>query len=147
VGVFLISLLASATIIVPIPALAVVFALGGILDPFLVGIAVGLAEPLGELTGYMAGRGGRATISNRYRGLYNRIEGWMRKRGSLFLFCFSAFPNPIFDVGGFAAGASRFPVWKFLLALWAGKTIKGMEVAFLGAWGVSFILRWFGIPS
>ena len=138
---FVISLLASATVIVPVPGLAVVFALGGILEyPWLVGIMLGLAEPIGELTGYMAGRGGRSVIKNANNRFYERIEGWMRRRGALFLIIFSAFPNPVFDAAGVAAGATRYPIWKYLLALWVGKTIKGMEVAYLGYLGLSIIL-------
>ena len=48
-GVFLISVLASATIVLPAPSLAVVFALGSSLNPVLVGLAAGLGEALGEL--------------------------------------------------------------------------------------------------
>ena len=145
-GAFLISLLASATIIVPIPGLAVVFALGGVMYyPWLVGIMVGLAEPIGELTGYMAGRGGKVVIKGRLRRFYEISERLMKRRGGLFLFLFSSFPNPVFDAAGVAAGATHYPVKKFLLYLWAGKTVKGMGIAYLGAWGLGFILRWFGI--
>jgi membrane protein YqaA with SNARE-associated domain len=54
-GIFLISLAASATLIFPVPSLALVFALGGVLNPVLVGLAAGLGETPGELTGYLAG--------------------------------------------------------------------------------------------
>ena len=61
-GVFLISLLGNATVILPVPSLAVVFAGGGVLNPLLVGLVAGVGEPLGELTGYLAGYGGSAVI-------------------------------------------------------------------------------------
>ena len=109
-GAFIVSLLGSATVIIPVPALAAVFALGGVLHyPFLVGIAVGLAEPIGELTGYMAGRAGHTTFKNRHAAMFVRTQDWMTRRGSLFLFLMSAVPNPFFDLAGVAAGAIRYP--------------------------------------
>lgn len=144
-GAFVISILGSATIIVPVPSLAVVFALGGVLKyPLLVGIAAGMGEPLGELTGYMAGVGGRKALKSSQNPLYTRVQEWMRRRGFLALFAMAAVPNPIFDLIGAAAGALRYPLWKFLLVCWAGKTVKGLMVSFAGAWGLQFVLRWLG---
>ena len=45
-GVFLVSILGSVVILVPIPSLPVVFLMGMLLNPFLVGLMVGLGEPL-----------------------------------------------------------------------------------------------------
>lgn len=138
-GAFLISLMASAVVIIPVPAVAVIFVLGAILNPFIVGLMVGLAEPIGELTGYMAGYSGRTTLGNRR--FYKRLEDWMKRRGSLVLFGFSAIPNPFFDVVGIAAGAVRYPIWKFLLVLLVGKTVKGMLVACAGYFALRALLK------
>lgn len=138
-GVFLISVFASAVLIVPIPALAVVFVMGAILNPLLVGLMVGLAEPIGELTAYMAGYSGRVAMEN--RGFYARLVKWMKRRGSLVLFFFSAIPNPLFDLAGAAAGSLRYPLWKFLLVLFLGKTVKGMLIAFAGFWTLRLLLQ------
>lgn len=138
-GAFLISLMASAVVIIPVPGLPVIFVLGAILNPFIVGLMVGLAEPIGELTGYMAGYSGRITLENRR--FYNRLEDWMKRRGSLVLFGFSAIPNPFTDFAGIAAGALRYPVWKFLFVLLLGKTVKGMLVAFAGYFALRMLLE------
>jgi len=138
-GAFVISLMASAVVIIPVPGLPVIFFLGAILNPFIVGLMVGLAEPIGELTGYMAGYSGRITLQNRRS--YTKLHDWMKRRGSLVLFGFSAVPNPLFDVAGVAAGALRYPVWKFLLILLIGKTIKGMLVALAGYWTLRLVLE------
>jgi membrane protein YqaA with SNARE-associated domain len=121
-AVFLISLIGNATIILPTPSMAVVFGLGGALNPVLVGIIAGLGSALGELTGYLAGVGGRAVVEDRK--LYVRIEKWMRKHGVLVIFLLALVPNPAFDVGGMIAGALRMPVWQFVLAAWAGKGLR-----------------------
>jgi membrane protein YqaA with SNARE-associated domain len=130
-GIFLISLIASATVIFPAPSLALVFALGGVLDPILVGLVAGLGEALGELTGYLAGYSGQAVIEKQE--IYDRLHGWMRRYGLAIVFLLSLFPNPFFDLAGIAAGALRFPVGYFLLSCWLGKTLKTIVFALVGA--------------
>lgn len=138
-GVFLICVIASAVLIVPVPAIAVVFGMGAILNPWLVGLMVGLAEPIGELTAYMAGYSGRIAMENRRS--YSRLMDWMKRRGSVVLFFFSAIPNPFYDLAGAAAGALRYPLWKYLMVLFLGKTAKGLLVAFAGYWTLRLLLR------
>mgnify|MGYP001145940797 FL=1 len=139
-GVFLIGLLGNATVIFPVPSLAVVFAGGGVLNPLLVGLVSGVGEPLGELTGYLAGYGGRAVIEDGAR--FERIKLWMERRGFLTLFVLSAIPNPVFDLAGIAAGMVRFPVGKFLLACWLGKSLKAILVAYLGSLSIDLVGYW-----
>jgi len=138
-GVFLICVIASAVLIVPIPAIAVVFGMGAILNPWLVGLMVGLAEPIGELTAYMAGYSGRAAMENRK--FYARFMNWMRRRGSVVLFLFAAIPNPFYDLAGAAAGALRYPLWKYLMVLFFAKTAKGLLVALAGYWTLRLLLE------
>jgi membrane protein YqaA with SNARE-associated domain len=130
-GIFLISLLGSATVIVPAPSIAVVFAMGGLLNPFLLGPIAGLGEALGETTGYLAGATGRAIIAD--RDLYQRVVRWTRRYGLIPIFVLSAVPNPVFDIAGIAAGALQIPFWQFLLVCFLGKTVKGTLMALLGA--------------
>ncbi len=143
-GAFFVCILGGATIIVPIPHVPVICALGGVMPiPALVGLAAGLGEPIGELTGYLAGFGGRGVLQGKNRELQNRLVGWVEGRGPvLTVFLSAMFPNPLFDLVGAAAGALRLSLWKFLLACWAGKTIKGLAIAYAGAWGLGSVLRW-----
>ena len=138
-GVFVVSLIGNATVILPAPSLAVVFAMGAVLKPVLVGLVAGVGEALGELTGYLAGFSGRALIENRAR--YEQITGWMRRNGALTVFFLSLIPNPFFDLAGMSAGALRYPVWKFLAFCWMGKTVKTTLVALAGAQSITFIER------
>jgi len=141
-GVFLISLLGNATLIFPAPSLAVVFGMGGVLNPLLVGLVAGVGEALGELTGYLAGYGGRAVVEDWQ--MYERLEGWMQRNGSATILALSAIPNPFFDLAGIAAGALRFPLAQFLLSCWVGKTIKTIFFAFVGAQFINTIESLFG---
>ncbi len=139
-GIFLFSMASSATIFLPAPGIAVIFATGSVLNPILVGIAAGLGDAIGELTGYVAGASGRAIIEDRER--YQRLVEKMRRYGLFILFFLAAIPNPTFDLAGIAAGALRFPVSRFLLACWAGKTVKAILVALLGAGSLGLLSRW-----
>ncbi|MBC7263927.1 MAG: VTT domain-containing protein [Chloroflexi bacterium] len=136
-GVWLIALLGNATVAFPVPSLAIVFAAGSVFNPLLVGLVAGLGEPLGELTGYLAGYAGQTIVENTQ--LYARLEHWMRRYGALTIFVLSVIPNPIFDLAGFAAGALEFPLWKFLLFCWMGKTIKATLIAYAGAYSITFV--------
>ena len=138
-GVFLISILGSAVILVPVPSMPVVLLMGAILNPWLVGLMAGLGEPIGEIACYMAGYSGRASMENRK--FYVKLKDWMMRRGSLVLFIFACIPNPTFDLAGATAGALRYPFWKYLFVLFLGKTVKGLFIAFAGYWTLRLILQ------
>jgi len=150
-GAFSISILGGATIIIPVPMLAVVFALGGVLKyTWLLGIANGLGETLGALTIYMTGYGGGSVLYYRTHGklhaAYERLMKLMERRGSLTLFLLAAVLNPFFYPAALAAGALRFGVKRYFIITWLGKTVKGMTVAYAGYWGLHGLLRMLGMP-
>ena len=90
----------------------------------------GLGAALGEMTGYLAGIGGRSVVEK--RALYDRLCRWMGKGGVFAVFLLAFVPNPIFDLGGMVAGTLRMPIWLFLLAGWTGKSLKFTLVALSG---------------
>lgn len=140
-GAFLIMIIANATVILPAPGVAVVFAMGGVLNPLGVALAAGVGGTLGELTGYLAGYGGQAAVENTQ--VYNRILPWIQKHGAWVILVLSAIPNPFFDIAGIAAGISKIPVWKFLLACWVGQTIKMAMFSFAGAYSIDWIASFY----
>ena len=142
-GLGLTVLLASGGLVLPIPSLAAACAAGASLNPLYVGLVAGSAGTLGELTGYYLGYSGRGVL-DRSR-LYHRMEGWMRRRGWLLLFLVSLIPNPIFDVVGIAAGALRYPVWRFLAVVWVGKLLKFLVFAYSCAHSVDWLTDLFGV--
>jgi uncharacterized membrane protein YdjX (TVP38/TMEM64 family) len=139
-GIFLLSILANATIILPAPGLAIVFAAGGVFAPLGVGLAAGAGATLGELSGYLAGFSGQAVIEQ--RGIYNRIESWMKRYGPATIVVLAFIPSPFFDLAGVAAGALKMPVHKFLLWCALGKIPKMMMFAYAGAYSVDWLVRW-----
>jgi len=141
-GAFLISLTLNATVILPAGNILIISAFGAVptLSPVMVGLVGGAGAAMGEITGYMAGYSGRG-LAERSK-MYNRVEGWMRRWGTLTIFIMSVVPF-IFDLAGIAAGVLRFPFWKFFLLCWLGRTLLYIVVALAGAWGWEAVLRLF----
>jgi membrane protein YqaA with SNARE-associated domain len=130
-GIFVLAFLSYATVILPAPAVAVVFAMGAVLNPLGVALAAGAGAALGEITGYLAGFSGQKIIERVPQ--YIKLENWMRKYGSPTIFVISAIPNPFFDLAGAIAGTLRMPVNKFLFWCWLGETTKMIFFAYFGS--------------
>lgn len=130
-GIFLLSFLAYATIILPAPGVAVVFTMGAVFNPVAVALVAGAGAALGEMTGYLAGFSSQAVAE--HAKIYDRLESWMQKNGPLTIFLLSAIPNPFFDLGGAAAGVLKMPVPRFLLFCWLGETLKMLIFASVGS--------------
>ncbi len=147
-GAFLISLVGNATVILPgavLPILATIgiflYPVTGPTGPILVGLAGGIGAAIGEITGYMVGYSGRGIVERSK--LYIRVEGWMKRWGALTVFVLSLLPL-FFDVVGIAAGILRFPLWRFVLFCWLGRTILYAGVVLAAAWGWEAVLPYFG---
>ncbi|MBI4267317.1 MAG: VTT domain-containing protein [Chloroflexi bacterium] len=149
-GAFLISLLGSATIFIPfvvLPALTAisigVYPIAGPIGPIIVGLLGGVGAAIGELSAYTLGYSGQSIVGDSNT-MYLRLVGWMKKWGILVVFVSALFPF-FFDITGIAAGALRMPLWKFILANWAGRTINYVAVSLLIAvWGWEALLRLLG---
>ena len=144
-ALFVASVISSATLFLPVPGLAITTFVGSLLNPILVGIVAGIGQTLGELSGYMAGYSGQGLVNQ--TPAYERIKGWMTRNAfmaELVVFVLAIIPNPVFDAAGMAAGALRFPVWKYLLAAGLGKVIKNILFAYAGALGIDWLAKVFG---
>ncbi len=136
-GVFIISIVFNATIILPLGSISVVISMGATMaSPLLVGLAGGAGAAIGEMTGYLAGRSGQGLFKKSR--LYLRIEGWVKRWGWIAVFLMSGFPA-VFDIVGLIAGALRMPLWKFFLACAAGRIISYIVVAYTADLGFKFI--------
>jgi membrane protein YqaA with SNARE-associated domain len=135
-GIFLLSFMAYATVLLPAPGVAVVFTMGSIFNPLGVALAAGTGAALGELSGYLAGFSGQAVIEKVE--IYDRLTGWMRRNGSLTVLVLAAVPNPFFDLAGVAAGSLKMHVLRFLFWCWIGEVIKMAIFAYAGAKSINF---------
>lgn len=130
-GVFLVSLLSNATLILPVPGVLFTSAMGAVFNPYLVALAAGTGATLGEITGYMAGFSGQGVIENRK--WYDKVTAWMKRFGGITVLVLAFIPNPVFDIAGMVAGALRMPLWKYLIFSWIGKVGKMLLFALGGA--------------
>jgi membrane protein DedA with SNARE-associated domain len=144
-GAFVISILAGATVFVPIPGVLVVFTLGSVLNPALVGIVSGLGEAIGSIGIYLSGWGGQKAVQNINSKFVDRFADWIRRRGEIAVFLMSAILNPLFYPFTAIAGMLRFGLVKFFFLCWAGKSLKNMAIAYLGYFGLRSMLRWVGV--
>jgi membrane protein DedA with SNARE-associated domain len=147
-GVFLSNFGGTATLFIPVPGLtaaaqALIVSSAGNLSPFWVGVLGGLGMAIGEVTAYVAGmaaaliaREEQVRPPSRLQPLVNKITrgvNWLMAHfGMPTLFTLSAVPNPLFEVAGWTAGATRYPFWKFMGAVTPGKITRGLLLAYVG---------------
>lgn len=147
-GVFLANLASTATLFIPVPGLtaaaqALIAGSAQTLSPIWVGVAGGLGMALGEVTAYVAGMA-TAVIAReeeikpprRLQPLIDKVTrgvSWLMARyGMPTLFTLSVVPNPLFEVAGWTAGATRYSFWRFMGAVLPGKVTRGILLAYLG---------------
>ena len=136
-AVFLLSLLGSVSMVMPVPGLLSVCSTSVVLDPLLVGVVAGVGETIGEASGYALGFGGGSVVE-KHRA-YPKVKRWMEERGALVIFAVSVVPNPVFDVVGVAAGAVRYPPVRFFGIVLLGKVLKGVMVAYTCDFGITHL--------
>jgi membrane protein DedA with SNARE-associated domain len=140
-GIFLIAMLANATVLLPAPGVAVIYAMGAIFNPFGVALAAGTGGAIGEISGYLAGFSGQAVIERME--VYERVRPWVEKYGGWAILVLSAIPNPFFDIAGIAAGIAKMPVRTFLVFTWVGQLIKMLLFALAGKYSVQWLATFF----
>jgi len=96
----------------------------------LVILVASVAGALGELTGYYAGYWGKRIAQLENIPGYKRFVGWMERYGPWGIFLISL--QPLTDIAGLLAGASKLPIWKFLLPCWPAKFLKYFLICYFG---------------
>lgn len=132
-GVFLITLVANATTIVPTPYIPIVACMAAQSDNLALLIVAGaLGSALGESVAFFIGRSGEAIFEDTrlYRWVHRQLQHPWRAFAVLFLF--SAPPNPAFDVAGLTAGALGLPYWLFFSAVFLSRMIRIGIIAGIG---------------
>lgn len=139
IGLFVLSAVGNATVLIPAPVFVVACAAAPIYGVLATGLVAGAGSAVGEMTGYMAGYGGTAVLPQGK--IYQRMHKLMEKFGPLMIFILALLPNPIFDVGGLIAGVLKMHPLAFFLATAAGKAIRLTLVALACNGGLPFLLQ------
>jgi membrane protein YqaA with SNARE-associated domain len=131
--VFGVTLIANASIFVPV--IFHISIMGWAIESCncnlaLVVLVASVAGALGEITGYYAGYWGKRIAQLENAPGYDRFVGWMQRYGPLGIFLVSL--QPLTDIAGLLAGASKLPLWKFLLPCWPAKFIKYFFICYFG---------------
>jgi membrane protein YqaA with SNARE-associated domain len=147
-GIFLASILGSASVLLPVPIFIVIFTAGAVLNPLLVGIVAGFGSAIGELVSYGIGFGGEKFLEKKINLKENkwisRGKKWMNRYGGFFLvFVFAATPLPD-DIIGLICGAIRYDIKKFFIACLLGKILSSLALAYGGYYGLNWILNYLG---
>jgi membrane protein YqaA with SNARE-associated domain len=132
-GAFIVTLLANALIVIPIPYVPIVAHIGATAElPWLVVVLGALGSVLGESVAFVAGRAELGLVSE--HPIYRRLHRVAQRPllGGALIFAFAVPPNPLFDVGGLAAGAVGMPYRVFFIAVFAARLIRLAVIVWLG---------------
>jgi len=164
-GLFFVAFLAAAPVPIFIPNAVIVFMLGTLLNPLLIGIISGLGSTTGNVLTYYTGHAGTRFLSSffsvfspenqpagRLRRIFDRLKAtkWYRlaqQRRLPALFILSCLPTPLLTPMVLSLGAARVTAWKVILVSWAGQTLQAIILAYLGYFGLRAILDVFGVFS
>jgi len=131
--VFVVTLASNAGIFVPVYIhVSIMIVAAQYWNPVLIALVASVAGALGETSGYYAGYLGKRIAHLENIPAYERLAGWMKRHGPWGIFLISLQPILPFDVAGLLAGASKLPLWKFLLPCWAGRFPKYLVACYLG---------------
>ncbi len=123
-GVFLISFIGTASIIVPIPYTLIIFTLSltGQWNSTLLIIAGGLGSALGELTGYAVGYFGRSIISEERQRRMTYLVRLFDRYGPVAIFVFAVTPLPD-DLLFIPLGIMKYKFYKAFIPALIGKLL------------------------
>jgi len=137
-GAFFISVLGNLNIFFPIPYALVIYTLGALLDPILLGIISGLGSAIGEFSSYFVGRGGRKLIDKRYGERLDNVRLLIQRFGAITIFAFALLPLPD-DLVMIPLGMMKYSLKKAFIAMFAGKTLMNIILAYSGRYSISLI--------
>jgi len=137
-GAFFISVLGNLSIFFPIPYALVIYTLGALLDPILLGIISGLGSAIGEFSSYFVGRGGRKLIDKRYGERLDNVRLLIQRFGAITIFAFALLPLPD-DLVMIPLGMMKYSLKKAFIAMFAGKTLMNIILAYSGRYSISLI--------
>lgn len=146
IGFFIVSFIASLSIILPVPYLMLIFIVGSTrqFNPALIGLASGLGAALGELWLYFVGRGGRELLPGKFKERADKLRKLIESYGVfIIVFVFAATPLPddlIYPI----LGVLKIDLEKIFLAAFLGKTLLSAIVAYAGYYSYEVILYYLG---
>jgi len=146
IGFFIVSFIATLTVILPLPYLILIYVAGSTqqFNPAFIGLASGLGAALGELWLYFVGRGGRKLLPKKFRERADKLRILIESYGVfMVVFIFAATPLPddlIYPI----LGVLKIDLKKIFLAAFLGKTLLSAVIAYAGYYSYEVILEYMG---
>ena len=139
VAVFIIPMIASLTLLFPLPVFPIIFLAGSMLDPVTTGLLAAAGMTVGMAATYFVAASGQdavqSSIANRC-GIAGRLAqkflGGFERRPALASFLMSAIPGPHFSFSGLVAGAAGVPWRTYFLYTFLGRIVVMLPLAFAG---------------
>lgn len=145
-GVFLVSLIGSSSVIIPIPYTVIIFSMGmqkSLFNPFLLALSGGVGSAVGEFVGYYLGYFGRKVINENQQKKMNYILKLFTKYGAITIFLFALTPLPD-DLLFIPLGIMRYNFVKAFIPCFIGKILMCLILAYGGYMSISIIEALFG---
>jgi len=146
IGIFIASLMGSASLFIfPFPTSTLPFVFGGVLNPFLIGVLAAFGGAIGEFTGYLLGLGGKELLEKKYSEQLKKAKRMFERYGSFFwiiIVVITPFPT---DIAGIFCGIVKYDLKKFFLAVFIGKLIFALTLAYAGHYSIEWIRDFFKI--
>jgi len=144
-GIFLISLIGTMSILVPVPYTVIIFTIGSmrILDPLLIAISGGVGSALGESIGYFLGYYGRTIVNEKTQKKMNYILEVFSRYGSAAILIFALTPLPD-DLLFIPLGIMHYNFLKAFVPCLFGKMLMYFILAYGGYLSIGFVQSIFG---
>ena len=146
-GVFAISLIGTASIIIPIPYTILIFNLSvkypNEWDPILLTIAGGAGSAIGEMSGYALGYFGRRIVSQERQRKMTYLVKIFDRYGPLAIFAFALTPLPD-DLLYIPLGILKYKFYKAFIPTLIGKLLMIFIIAYFGRTAGQVIRLLFG---
>jgi len=143
-GVFVVSIISTASVFLPVPSFLVLIGAVKFLDPVLLIIVFSVGSAIGELVSYGIGFGGRniafiKKTKKKWKKHFDMAERWFEKHGGfVVVVLFAATPLP-HDIVGLLCGIIRYDVKRFFVATLIGKTIQTAAIVYIAFYGIDII--------
>ncbi|HLC93116.1 MAG TPA: VTT domain-containing protein, partial [archaeon] len=140
-GIFIASIIANATVFLPLPIDLLVIAINAqsdsLLNVIILCSVVGVGAGIGEMSAYIAGLLGVETaekIREKEFTQIKEIRGKLEQKGMAFIFMMALVPFP-FDIIGVTAGFIKYNPKKFFIAALLGKTFRYIALGVAAYYG------------
>ena len=140
IGLFIVCLLANATVLLPSPSLMIAATCALIMNPILVALFAALGSTVGELVGYVFGK-----ITQDVSPQFQKFITWLNSKvrnDTILVFVLALLPLPLFDVVGVYSGGKKMNLVQFCVACLVGKFIKTLlytKLYDILDWGMKFL--------